>query len=102
MLADDEIICGPQCETGNEDGIGKSLKTPSANYDIASLAGELPSGWVPDLLVVKTDATGANFPRNLKSLPCPKVLILGDTHHLDQPIRTLLDYADDESFDLKR
>lgn len=53
----------------------------------------------PELILVKADATGRNFPRNLGRFKCPKVLLVGVTHFLAQPIQKLVEYARNEPFD---
>lgn len=94
-----EIFCSPACETEVEGQLFRTIQTPGGVFDIAPFIRQLPSSQQPDLLVVKADATGQSFPVNLKILDCPKLLILGDTHHLSAPIQTLLDYVSQEKFD---
>ncbi len=98
LFATDELFCGPDVETAEHDGRLLSLKPDRVDPDIAALLPRLPAP--PRLVVVKADAGGRNFPRNLAAVACPKVLILGDTHHMPRPIRTLIDYASVERFDL--
>src|SRR5262249_55096212 len=52
-----------------------------------------------DLIVVYADAGGLNFPLNLGAFDCPKVLVIGDTHHLKDPLRQVVEYAGDARFD---
>ncbi len=72
---------------------------PPGRYDLeAELHGH---GFTepPDLIVVWSNALGANRPQNLGAFRCPRLLICGDTHHMQQPIRSMLDYARVEPFD---
>ncbi len=94
-----EIFCGPDCRTVESEGKIHSIRTPAGVYSIEPIVKALPVGHSPDVVIVKADATGRNFPVGMKSLTCPKVLILGNTQHLNRPIRTLLDYARQEQFD---
>jgi hypothetical protein len=68
-------------------------------YDLADAM--LQAGIVakPDLIVVWSSALRANMPVNLGAFRCPKLLICGDTHHMQRPIGTMIDYARSETFD---
>lgn len=95
-----EVFAGPDCADLVEDGRVRSLKTPAGEYDIGAVIGRLPIDQRPELIVVKADATRGNFPRNLDRFAGPKALLVGDTHHFQDPIRVLLRYAAMERFDL--
>ncbi len=95
-----EVFAGPDCADLVEEGRVRSLKTAAGEYDVAALIGRLPVEQRPDLIVVKADATRGNFPRGLDRFTGPKVLLVGDTHHFQDPIRALLRYAALEPFDL--
>ncbi|MBF0225727.1 MAG: FkbM family methyltransferase [Desulfobacterales bacterium] len=99
IVSNQEIFCGPDCETIIEDGIYKAIKTPVGGVKIKDLIKNLPESQKPNFIIVKTDATGRLFPIELNSVNCPKLLILGDTHHLNNPIQTLIKYAKQEKFD---
>ncbi|NEP45928.1 MAG: glycosyltransferase, partial [Okeania sp. SIO2H7] len=99
IISPREIFCSPHCETKIVEGSYKNIQTPSGVYDIKTIIERLPQSQKPDLIVVKADATGANFPINLKSISCPKLLICGNTQHLSKPIQTLVEYATQEQFD---
>jgi hypothetical protein len=58
---------------------------------------ELPTEY--DAIVVTSGADGTNQPCNLDRFDCPKVLCVGDTHHLKAPIRSVIDYASAAGFD---
>jgi hypothetical protein len=64
----------------------RTIKSPAGVYDIEQIAKLLPPSQAPQLVAVKADATGRNFPFNLQTLKCPKLLILGNTQHLQTPI----------------
>jgi len=51
------------------------------------------------MVVVKADATQRNVPRNLGAYKCPKVLLVGDTHHPGVPLTSVISYALSEPFD---
>ena len=53
----------------------------------------------PDLIVVWSSALRANLPVNLGAFRCPKLLICGDTHHMQRPIGFMLEYARSQPFD---
>ncbi len=99
IISTAEVFCGPDCETTMDADKYRTIKSPPGVYDIKPFIEQLPSHQTPELVVVKADATGRNFPINLQTLKCPKLLILGNTQHLKMPIRTLLEYALQEKFD---
>lgn len=100
LFSRQEVFVGPDCQDSVEDGRVRSLRTEIGEYDLIALIDRLPVDQRPDLVVVKADATRGNFPRHLDRFSGPKVLLVGDTHHFDDPIRTLLRYAAIETFDL--
>lgn len=99
LFSSEEVFCGPDTETRKTDGRVTALKTPIGTFDVAEVLRQLPAAQQPEIVVVKADATGRNFPRNLKAVRCPKVLLVGDTHHLAQPLSRVIDYARSEPFD---
>lgn len=99
MFSTNEIFCSPDCQTTSSNGVVKTIQSQAGVFDIRQVINQLPPNQQPELIVVKTDATGRNFPINLKQYTCPKLLVLGDTHHLNRPIQTLLTYAAQENFD---
>lgn len=99
MFSQNEVFCGPDCETVIENGKYKTIQTPPGYFDIQTILRMLPMHQYPELVVVKTDATRRLFPSGLQSVKCPKVLVCGDTHHLTRAIQTLMCYADKERFD---
>lgn len=99
LFSANEVFCGPDTETRRVQGRLVTLKTPVGSFDMAEVLRELPADQHPEVVVVKADATGRNLPRNLGVLRCPKVLLVGDTHHLTRPLRSLIEYARSEPFD---
>ena len=69
------------------------------SFDIRSIVCKLPREQTPELVIIKADATERCLPYNLTFLGCPKVLIVGDTHYLKNPISKLIRYALSEPFD---
>jgi len=99
LFSPQEVFCGPDTDTRRTEAGLTALKVPAGSFDVSNVLRELPADKQPELLIVKADATGRNFPRNLGQVSCPKVLLVGDTHHMQQPIRTVLRYAQEEPFD---
>lgn len=99
LFSNRELFCGPDCQTITDAGGFVSIATPPGDFDMAALVAQLPVQQKPDLIVVKADATRRNLARNLARIPCPKLLLVGDTHHLTAPIQTLIQYATAEPFD---
>ncbi len=100
LVSEEEIFCSPDEEELIQNGCLKTLDTPEGRFSIESILERLPPGKEPELVVIKTDASGRLMPTGLERLSCPKVLILGDTHHLPAPISFLIEYAKSERFDI--
>jgi Glycosyl transferases group 1 len=100
QLGDPQVNCGP--DWPNEcapDGNVQSIKTPLGEYDLAAVAGRLPPGQRPELVVCLVDSSWRNVPRNLGGFKCPRVLLVADTHHLTSPIIGMLQYVSSEPYD---
>jgi glycosyltransferase involved in cell wall biosynthesis len=100
LFSSQEVFCGPDTEARTaRDGRVLAVRTPAGTFDVAPILKQVPAGQKPELVVVKADATARNFPRNLAALRCPKILLVGDTHHLAQPLERVINYARSEPFD---
>ncbi len=99
MFSENEIYCSPDAVDARDERGFRAVRTPVGAWDMGLLASKLPSAQKPDLIVVKTDATNRSYPRNLHVFDCPKVLVLGDTQHLSEPLQRMMDYAQTEHFD---
>lgn len=75
------------------------IVVPAGSYDLAAVLQRAGCLDRPDLIVVWSSALRANLPDNLAAFRCPKLLICGDTHHMQRPIGCMLDYARAQSFD---
>ena len=78
-----------------------TFRIPSGSPSIKTiydLYPQLPAK--PDFVFIKTDALGRNFVQDLSSLHCPVVASLADTHHLHRPLERLIDYSQNQGFDL--
>jgi len=58
------------------------------------------TGFKPDLIAIKADASKRTHIYNLDALPGKKILLMGDTHHMENPLRVMLDYARSEAWSL--
>ncbi|ACB73748.1 glycosyltransferase [Opitutus terrae] len=99
LLGDEQVNCGPDWTNEEVDGYYFSLATPVGEYDLATVAAQLDSDQPIDAVVCLVDAAWRNLPRNLAQFSCPKILLVADTHHLQQPISRMLEYATSEPFD---
>lgn len=97
-LSDRQITVGPQAEP-NQPQMMLAGWTPAGEYDLmaALQAQQLRTQF--DALVVWSDASGSNRPLNLAAFDCPKVLCVGDTHHLERPLTDVIGYAQRAGFD---
>ena len=94
-----EVFFGPDANNEIIGGRSYSIKTPVEPYDAVHFIKQNNLCEKPSVILVKADSTGRNFPRNLAGFDCPKILLVGDTHHMREPIRKLIDYAKSEPFD---
>jgi glycosyltransferase involved in cell wall biosynthesis len=99
LFSAEEIFCGPDAADRFEGGRLRAVRTAEGTCDVRQILAQLPADEQPEFVVVKADATGRNFPRNLSAMRGPKVLLVGDTHHMHQPIQSLIRYAQEEPFD---
>lgn len=99
IVSDREVFVGPDCETVFTEGRCAAVKTPNGEYDMAALVADLPADQRPDMVVVKADASLRNIPRNLRQVDCARVLLVGDTHHMQHPLANVLRYAMEEPYD---
>lgn len=97
-LSDHQITVGPKAEP-DQPRMMFAGWTPAGEYDLpAALQSQgLPVAY--DALVVWSDASGSNRPLNLGVFDCPKVLCVGDTHHLNRPLTDMIAYARRAGFD---
>jgi len=99
-LGDAQVVCGPDWPNKTSaDGRVISLHTPVGRYDLATVAARLPAEQRPDVVVCLVDASWRNMPCNLRALPCPKVLLVADTHHMNSPLIGMMGYMAGEPFD---
>lgn len=94
-----QIFCG--CRNSDHvtpQGV-QYLQTPEGEYHLPSFLKSrgLES---PHVFIANVDATLKNLPRGLSELNSYKVMILGDTHHLERPLQNVLDYFLRENYDL--
>lgn len=99
LFSSNEVFCSPDAFTRESDGRLTSLRTAPGAFDVRDVLSQLPAAQQPDFVVVKADATARNLPRNLSRIAGPKVLLVGDSHHLQQPLQGLIRYALEEPFD---
>ncbi|MEY2853849.1 MAG: hypothetical protein RL030_981, partial [Pseudomonadota bacterium] len=99
LLGDEQINCGPDWLDRDIAGHVLALNTPVGSYDLAAVAARLPADQQPDAVVCLVDASWRSVPRNLRAFTCPKILLVADTHHLNQPITGMVRYAQSEPYD---
>lgn len=101
IISPGEVFCSPQSPDLFAGESALSLRTPAGPFDIQELLRRLPHAQrSPHLCLVRIDATPGCLPCNLASLHCPRILIIGDTHHTTAPLRNISHYARSEPFDL--
>lgn len=76
------------------------LWAPSnVDYDLYEVVQKAGITAKIDLVVVQAFSIKSNRPHNTKAFGCPTLLIVGDTHHMVEPISHITDYACTEKFD---
>lgn len=92
LLSERQITVGPRVRRDQVQGPLDGF-TPFGRHDLLAALKDsgLPTQF--DAIVVATDSSLTNLPVNLEAFDCPKILCVGDTQHLWNPIRTLIDYA---------
>lgn len=97
-LSDQQVTVGPQVLPDQQKMMFAGW-TPAGEYDLQQALASQNITPEFDAIVVWSDAGGSNRPLNLAAFDCPKVLCVGDTHHLNRPLRTMIDYARKAGFD---
>ena len=100
LISHSEVFFSPDCQTQLQSGRPQCVQTRPVPTDIRTYFESIPHPWTPDLIVVKADATQRGWPLNLRSQSVPKILLVGDTHHLNRPIQSLLSYGEQQPFDV--
>ncbi len=72
---------------------------PGSEFEVKELLAKQLPGWEPDLFIAKVDSFFNLVPRQVEALKCPKVLVLGDTHHGVEPLNRMIEYALSEAYD---
>jgi hypothetical protein len=98
VLSDRQMSIGPRLKPEQPQMVYERF-TPVGTYNLAEFteANGLPKEF--DAIVVWSDASQTNRPLGLGTFNCPKVLCVGDTHHMAQPLHKMLTYAIAERFD---
>lgn len=99
--SDQMVVVGPRYGSKNRDnGEIESINVPADQpYDLSRVIQSLPASQVPDVIFVRVDASNSNMPVGMDRIDIPKVLIIGDTHHLEHPLRNMLQCARSQKFD---
>ena len=92
-----ETVCGPNYTNLRTNHRYRYLNAPTGVFDGQIVLRRL-SQQAPDLILVHADATLGCLPVNLPATT-PKMLLIGDTHHLQSPIQNFLHYASQMNFD---
>jgi glycosyl transferase family 1 len=98
VLSPDQTTVGPKVRA-DQPRMMFAARTPIGVYDLKVALESQGLTTRYDLVVVYADASHTNFPLNLGAFDCPKVLVVGDTHHLESPLRRMVEYASDARFD---
>ncbi|MBM3572836.1 MAG: glycosyltransferase family 1 protein, partial [Alphaproteobacteria bacterium] len=95
-----QVMVGPYYDTVETPDGFRSINVPQGQYDLKPVVDRLPRHQRPAAIIVVVDSTKSSFPRNLAAIDAAKALVMGDTHHLEAPLRSMVGYALSENFDL--
>jgi hypothetical protein len=98
ILSPGQVTVGPKVRP-DQPRLMFTGRTPIGVYDLKVALESQGLATRYDLVVIYSDASHTNFPLNLEAFDCPKVLVVGDTHHLETPLRRMVEYASDARFD---
>lgn len=74
-----------------------SIVLPSGRFSIQRVLEQLPSGWQPDCIQISSSlgvfTRDPVIPTELKTINCPMVMKLTDSHFRHRPIQSLIEYA---------
>jgi len=98
-LSERQVTIGPSYGDAGEGDVFQAFTPFQEPYDLGEFAERSGIGTDFDALVVWADASRNNMPAGLGAFRCPKVLCVGDTHHLEKPLGTLVRYAKDAGYD---
>jgi len=100
LFSDRMIVCSAHPKTKDPPALLHHIQVPRGSFDLTEATRNLPAHEQPEAIIVWSDATRGMMPRNLSAFDCPKILLVGDTQHLVNPITTMIEYASEESFDI--
>ena len=100
VYSESMLICSPYYPNhADENGTIRSIKLPEERaYDLAALIESLPASQQPEVVIIRLDSTFQHIPGNIRAISQPTIALLGDTHHMCQPIQKMLDFLLREKF----
>ena len=98
IIDKNETVCGTYYNNLRVGGRYKYMNTPMGAFYCQELFETVRAEDLPDMILVHADSTIGCLPSNLP-LNRPKILLIGDTHHLESPIQKMIEYAAKEKFD---
>lgn len=94
-----QVTLGPAYGDPGEGEVFQAFTPFQRPYDLGATAAQAGIGTEFDAVVVWSDASRINMPTGLEAFRCPKLLCVGDTHHLERPVGTLVEYARAAGYD---
>lgn len=98
-ISPNQINAGPFWTREETDGKLRSVNLPVGYFDFQKLFNDIPVHQKPEIFIGTVDTSGCCTPRNVEFFCGPKILLVGDTHHLRHPISHLIIYCGIESYD---
>lgn len=98
LCAKREIFCGPNLENV-ESKERKYIPTKGRFFNINTILAQLnEKDQKIDVILAPLEASSTCFPSNLSKISCTKIGFIFDTHHLMNPLSTIINYVKREKF----
>ena len=98
LIAPGELVSEVQHVPSPASVIQRPYTRMAGPYDVAALTREMNSN--PSIVMCQWCCCDTSIPTNLGGIKCPKVLLVGDTHHTPQPLTRAIRLALSEPWDL--
>ena len=97
-ISDNMIVIGPYLDSSKYKHVCCKIKVPMGPVNFEPLLEIIKNNFEPDILICWVDAY-YNGLYNLKNFKGLKVFVPGDTHHMMNPIRVMIDFCKYEKYD---
>ncbi len=97
-ISDNMFVIGPYLDSSKYNHVCGKIKVPTGPVNFEPLLEIVENNFEPDVLICWVDAY-YNGLYNLKKFKGLKVFLPGDTHHMMNPVRVMIDFCKKEKYD---